>query len=186
MISRSLAVLALAALAFAEPQLSPHVLHEKRAEIPRGWEQTRRLEGDAILPMRFGLTQNNIDRIEDVLMDVSAPDSKNYGKHWKTEDIVDFFAPSRSTIEAVRDWLHEAGITADRQRLSASKGWIHVNATAAEVEELLKTEYHVWTDLEGAERPGKCIFLRCYRVCNLRTTVSLPPIPRSRSHATTH
>lgn len=147
-------VAALVLGAAAEPKLSPHVLHEKRALDPLGWTRTRKLESHAVLPMRFGLTQNNMHTIEEALMAVSHPESPTYGQHWSAADVIAAFAPSHETINAVKNWLHDSGISMERLRLSASKGWIEVNATVAEVEDLLKTEYHVWTDNEGGERVG--------------------------------
>ncbi|TDL20636.1 subtilisin-like protein [Rickenella mellea] len=144
----------LASFVLAEPLLSPHVVHEKRARDPLGWSRTRRIDPDVILPMRFGLTQNNMDTIEDMLMDVSHPESPNYGKHWTAAKVVNHFAPSPATISAVKDWLHSEGIHSSRQRLSPSKIWVEVNASVAEVERLLKTEYHIWADNEGGERVG--------------------------------
>lgn len=155
-LARIVALLSLAALVFAEPQLSPHVVHERRAFNPerRGWRLARRLESATVLPVKIGLTQNNLDTLEDVLLAVSHPESPEYGKHWTAEHVVEHFAPARETVEAVVEWLGQSGITRDRLRLSASKGWIQVNATVGEVEDLLKTEYHVWEDDDGAERIG--------------------------------
>jgi tripeptidyl-peptidase-1 len=102
--------------------------------------------------MRFGLAQQNMHRLEELLLEVSHPESPKYGQHYSAGEVVDTFAPSRETIEAVTQWLTEAGISRDRLRLSASKGWIQLNATAAEVEELLQTEYHVWTHPSGDEQ----------------------------------
>lgn len=104
--------------------------------------------------MRFGLAQQNMHRLEELLMEVSHPESPKYGQHYSAAEIVDTFAPRKETIEAVTQWLSEAGISRDRLRLSASKGWIQLNATAAEVEELLQTEYHVFTHPSGDEQIG--------------------------------
>ena len=129
-----------------------YVLHEKRAMEPRGWVKSRRLEGDKILPMRFGLSQNNLHKIEEMLLAVSHPDSAQYGKHYTPAEVVDTFAPSKETISTVVSWLTESGFSPDRLRLTASKGWIEVNATTAEVEDLLDTEYHVYTHPSGVEQ----------------------------------
>ena len=58
----------------------------------------------------------------------------------------------RSFDEFVAEWLEEEGIARGRMRLSASKGWIEVNATVAEAERILDTEYHVYTHPSGAEQ----------------------------------
>ena len=71
-----------------------------------------------------------------------------------THQIVDTFAPSHETIAAVKNWLMDAGLSGDRLRLSASRGWIAVNVTAEEAESLLRTEYHVYTHPSGAAQIG--------------------------------
>ncbi|CAA7266125.1 unnamed protein product [Cyclocybe aegerita] len=148
-------LLVLVGAALAAPALhSTHVLHEKRAAEPRGWTLTRRLESGKILPMRFGLVQQNLHKIEDMLMLASLPSSPKYGKHFTPQEIVDTFAPSRETISAVTDWLVEAGLAPERLRLSQNKAWIYVNATMSEVESLLKAEYHLYSHSSGAEQIG--------------------------------
>ncbi|KLO11791.1 subtilisin-like protein [Schizopora paradoxa] len=146
------ALLACSSLARPSPRAG-YVLHEKRAQEPSGWTRERRLEPDYVLPLRIGLTQSNLHRIEEMLLDVSHPESPNYGKHYKPEQIVDTFAPSDMTVDAVKAWLIDSGFSDDRLSLSVSKGWLQVaNASAAEVEELLDAEYHVYSHPSGAEQ----------------------------------
>lgn len=47
-----------------------YALHEKRTSVPRLWARGDRLNGDDILPVRIGLTQNNLDDGHLHLMDV--------------------------------------------------------------------------------------------------------------------
>ena len=49
---------------------SPHVVHERRDAVPRGWLKHERVSDEAVLPMRIGLTQQNLDKGYDLLMDV--------------------------------------------------------------------------------------------------------------------
>ncbi|KAJ6555036.1 subtilisin-like protein [Mycena vulgaris] len=152
-----LVLLALASLSTALPSLhSTHVLHEKRAAEPSaaGWMQARRLESRKIIPLRVGLRQRNLHQLEDLLLSVSHPDSPTYGQHWSPAQIVDTFAPESETIEAVKAWLVDAGISSERLRLSPSRGWIAANVTVEEAERLLRTEYHVYEHPSGAEQFG--------------------------------
>ena len=150
-----LSVLA-ASAALAEPLLSPHVVHERRSfSLPaRGWKLARRMEPTAILPLRIGLTQPNIDTLAETLDIVSHPDSPSYGKHWTPHQIMEHFTPTHETMNSVINWLTSSGFSRERLRLSKSRGWIEVSATIQEVEDLLKTEYHVWQDEDGTERVG--------------------------------
>jgi len=49
---------------------SNHVVHEKRTEAPKYWEKRGRLKADGVLPMRIGLTQRNLHKGDDLLMEV--------------------------------------------------------------------------------------------------------------------
>lgn len=77
-------------------------------------------------------------------MDVSDPDSENYGKYWTAERIAEVFSPPHESIEAIREWLIGSGISEDRINHSLGYEWIHFEATVQEAEELLQTEYHVF------------------------------------------
>ncbi|KIJ32810.1 hypothetical protein M422DRAFT_265293 [Sphaerobolus stellatus SS14] len=139
-------------LSLASPSLETRrVVHEKRNFDPPGWSRARKLADDVVLPMRFGLKQSNVDRLEELLMDVSHPESPNYGNHWDPNQIADMFAPSQESIEAVRAWLHSAGFAPERIKLSNGRGWLDVKATTAEVEKLLDAEYHVYAHKDGGE-----------------------------------
>lgn len=47
-----------------------HVLHEKRSQASSPWIKSARVHKDAILPIRIGLTQSNLENGYDHLMDV--------------------------------------------------------------------------------------------------------------------
>jgi tripeptidyl-peptidase-1 len=64
------ALAAFSSLCDAVPTPSTYALHEKRTSIPRLWARGNRVESDAILPIRIGLTQSNLENAEDHLMDV--------------------------------------------------------------------------------------------------------------------
>lgn len=63
-------VLSIAALASAAPKPVSHVIHEKRNTPSKDWVKGARIEKDAIIPMRIGLTQTNLHNGYDLLMDV--------------------------------------------------------------------------------------------------------------------
>lgn len=155
-----LALTFLAIAVVAEPTLSPFVLHEKRHAIPVGWTEHRKHESHAMLPLRFGLSQSNLESMDDFINDVSHPDSPNYGNHWSAHEVAEKFAPSSDAIETVKAWLMESGIDPERIRLTKAKTWIEVDATVAEAESLMNTEYHVYKHASGKEHICKSILLR--------------------------
>lgn len=46
------------------------IVHEKRHVPPTRWVKRDRIPKNAILPVRIGLTQNNLEKGHDFLMDV--------------------------------------------------------------------------------------------------------------------
>ncbi|KAJ7258164.1 subtilisin-like protein [Mycena rebaudengoi] len=142
-----LALFPLALAAFAAGQtISPLVQHAKRSSPPSGWVRARRYTPDALLPLRFGLTQPNVDMatLEGLLNDVSHPDSDNYGAHWTPARVAQHFAPSDDAVRTLVAWLTDSGVARERVRISKTKSWVMLNATVAETEALLNTEYHVY------------------------------------------
>jgi len=49
--------------------------------------------------MRIGLTQSNMDKAWDWLMEVSSPASEKYGEHWAAKDVAEAFAPRYAISE---------------------------------------------------------------------------------------
>ena len=143
-----LALGALVASVLAAPS-TKYVRHEKRDRAPAGWWKTSKLEKTNALPMKIALTQSNIHKLEDYLMEVSHPTSEKFGKHWSSKQVADTFAPSKETVDTVRDWLISAGIPAERISQSQSMGWLNFDATVEEAESLLKTEYHLYEHDSG-------------------------------------
>ena len=69
------------------------VVHEKRDKTNFAWTKSSRVPQDQILPLRIALTQSNLEKGHDWLMDVSHPSSPNYGKHWTFAEVKNAFKP---------------------------------------------------------------------------------------------
>jgi len=68
----AIAVAALSAFSEASPAAASYMLHEKRHQPARGFTKLDRVDTSAIIPLRIGLTQNNLHNGYDYLMDVYA------------------------------------------------------------------------------------------------------------------
>ena len=144
---------ALVASVIAAPSTT-HVLHEKRDALPFGWERHEKLPSHEVLPMRIGLTQSNLDKAEEFLMEVSHPSSPKYGQHWSSKQVAETFAPSRESFDAVLVWLKSSGISPERISRSQSMGWLTFDATVAEAENLLKTQFFMHKHTTGKPHVG--------------------------------
>jgi tripeptidyl-peptidase I len=115
--------------------------------IPTGWSLHRRADPDALIPLRFSLAQSNLDKLESHLLDIADPRSPNYGKHWSPARVAETFRPAKETVDTVHSWLVEdAGIPADKVKLSPNGDILQLDVTIAEAENLLQAEYYVYSD----------------------------------------
>ncbi|KAL4803820.1 peptidase S8/S53 domain-containing protein [Aspergillus unguis] len=146
---RSLLLLACALPALCFPAIGPHVLHERRDAYTSGTKVVTRLAGDKVLPVRIRLTQSNLDKGHDLLMQVSDPFSATYGQHLSTEQVHDLFAPAEESVTKVRAWLEAEGIEEYRISQSKDKQSLRFDATASELERLLRAEYYLYEDEEA-------------------------------------
>ena len=85
------AAAAFATLSNALPTSANHVVHEKRSESST-WSavQGAKPDGRITLPVRIGLTESNLHRGDDILMEVSDPTSDKYGKHLTAAEVISF------------------------------------------------------------------------------------------------
>ena len=126
------------------PRAWNYVLHERRHVPPTGWTKRSPVSPEVEIPLRIALKQSNLDDLEKHLLSVSTPGSKEYGKHWSHYRIAETFKPSHESVNAVWQWLVDAGFSSKKIRRSQSLGWLSLNATVKEVEVLLGTEYWLW------------------------------------------
>lgn len=81
-------ITALIVSASAAPTAVPYVLHEKRQSDDLKWAPSDiKIDSRTVFPLSIGLTQRNLDKGHDYLMDVSDPNSPNYGKHWTPKEV---------------------------------------------------------------------------------------------------
>lgn len=105
-----LGVAFIAAVAAVPTPPHDYILHEERTHTPREWRREQRVDGEAILPIRIGLKQENLENAYGHLMDVSDPNSPNYGKFWKAEDVYAMYAPDVEAVSAIMGWLESVGV----------------------------------------------------------------------------
>ncbi|PCH37568.1 subtilisin-like protein [Wolfiporia cocos MD-104 SS10] len=151
-------------LALASATRSSYVVHESRSSVPDGWTPVRRVEPSLVLPLRIGLAQRNLENLHDYLLDVSHPDSPNYGRHWSPARIASTFRPSDESRDTVREWLVASGIELERVRDGRGGAWIDVDVSVEEAESLLGTEYFVYQLGEGEDGQEHVACMDKYRL----------------------
>ncbi|KAK3678058.1 hypothetical protein LTR78_002153 [Recurvomyces mirabilis] len=87
-------------------------------------------------------------------MDVSHPDSTNYGNHLSADDVHDIFAPSEETTQAVKAWSVSSGVEEEDIMHYTNRGWLAVDLPVTQVESMLGVEYYEHEDSQGRTRVG--------------------------------
>lgn len=103
--------------------------------------------------MRIGLKQQNLDIADTLLHQISHPSSASYGDHYSWPNVVEKFAPSKDTIEAVRSWVSDHG---GSLMLSKDKGWLYVNMTVANAEGMLNANYYKYDHVSQGHSTISC------------------------------
>lgn len=130
----------------ASTSASQYAVFEKMVQVPSGWTKIPvAVDSTQKIDLRIHLKEQNIDAFEDKLLDISSPDSVNYGKHMSYDQIRLMLQPRDSTVDNVLTWLeaHEM-----RERADIDIPWIKLQVSVAEAEELLQTEYSYYHNFE--------------------------------------
>lgn len=124
-----------------------HVELERRHSYTLGdleWKRQSRAPAEAKIRVRVALVQRNIEKGDDVLMNVADPDSPSYGRWLSYSDIVQLFEPHQTSVSEVQQWLASEGISHDRHTYSRGRGFVSFDANIGEIENLLRTEYNIF------------------------------------------
>lgn len=97
---------------FAAPaQHGPLVKFGELKHIPAQWSAAGKADQGAMMKASIGLKQSNIEALQAKLLDISNPDSPNYGKWLTQKEVEAYTAPKPSDVAAVKAWLAAAGVT---------------------------------------------------------------------------
>lgn len=143
--SRNLLVGAgLLALAQLNPVLAASALvsHEALAAVPLGWNKVSTPAADTNIQLSVALTLENIEQLESHLQSVSTPGSASYGHYLDSDDLAAQYGPSDASVEAVTNWLKEAGIT----QIYNNGQSINFATTVSKANSLLGADFNYYSD----------------------------------------
>lgn len=132
-------LLALAALPTAFGKSYSH-----HAEAPNGWQvdETARVASTGKQQVfSIALTMQNVDQLESKLLDLSSPDSKNYGQWMSQKDVTTAFLPSKEAVSSVTKWLKSKGV----KHYNVNDGFIDFALDVKGANALLDSDYQYYT-----------------------------------------
>lgn len=122
---------------------------KERHPVPRGWKAVSQPSGSHKINLSIGLRHRNQDKLDQHVIEISDPSHARYGQYMSASDIRDLIAPSAETIDMVRDWLSDHGIS--DAVLSPTRDTFNVVLPVEKVEELLATTYSNFRHEDGDE-----------------------------------
>lgn len=140
-------LLLVAVQVFASHTSKSHLVQRRQftTEGRRHWARGDGAHARSPIIVHIALAQRNVDSAATSLMDVSNPDSPNYGQHWTPEQVAAHFSPSPEAVRDVRRWLNDSGIPPHRVSSAASGGYLKIISTAAEASKFLETRFYHFT-----------------------------------------
>ena len=118
---------------------------------PVAWSKCERAHPDRPISLNIGVTQGQFTELEKTLFEVSEPSHTRYGKHLSADEVNELIQPKDEALEAVHEWLHDAGVKVEELAYSPAKDWIRITLPVKDVESLLDTEYYHFIHEDGTE-----------------------------------
>lgn len=135
---------ALCGSAFAVPASRGLVVHETISSVPQGFSTRGPASRDSLLNLRFSLAQSNMSGLEQLLYDISHPESKMYGKHLTQDELSFYVKPTTHTSSLVTNWLSSNHLSGDSVTFSGDV--IEVNVPVYRANELLNADFQVFIE----------------------------------------
>ncbi|KAJ5152693.1 Peptidase S8/S53 subtilisin/kexin/sedolisin [Penicillium canariense] len=114
---------------------------ERLAAVPEGWQYSRTPRSNQPIKLQVALSQGDTAGFEQAVLDMSTPGHPNYGKHFRSHDEMKrMLQPTASSVDAVRDWLEDAGITDIQQ----DADWMTFHTTVEKANDLLEANFQYY------------------------------------------
>jgi len=124
----------------------PHTVYPEPA-LPPGWASDSASQFSEAMPVRdevfkvtLAVREQNMDRIHDMALNVSTPDSSTYGQYLAQAQIDEITAPTTADVTAVRSWLAAEQFEGDVVEAQGGRLFV-LTAPATAMGALLKTEF---------------------------------------------
>ena len=120
--------------------LASPVVHEALTSVPKGWSLAGTPAPSELMVLQVALQQQNLDKLESMIYDVSTPGSSSYGQHLEGDAVSAMVAPANAAAPAVESWLKAAGVKA----VHTQGEYVTFAATVEVVNSLLSTQFHFY------------------------------------------
>ncbi|KAF9308616.1 vesicle formation at the endoplasmic reticulum, partial [Podila horticola] len=114
--------------------------------IPKNWKEQQPSPPDALLHLKIGLRQQNVDDFQQKVLDISTPDHPSYGMHMGQAEIDDMLRPADDSSQLVLEWLRSHGIQG-----ALDNHWVKAIVTVTQANKLLRTQYNTYRNVVNGD-----------------------------------
>ncbi|KAL1859372.1 Tripeptidyl-peptidase sed2 [Paecilomyces lecythidis] len=122
-------------------------LVERLPEVPYGWFRGATPAASKLLSLRLAVHQDRAAEFEQLVIDLSTPGHKKYGKHLKQEEIRDFLRPASRVSQAILAWLESEGVPEDS--IENDGDWINIVIPVQQAERMLRARFYYFHNIES-------------------------------------
>lgn len=113
------------------------MLQHLSAAAPLGWEHRHRAQGSDLIELTVAIKQQNVDKLEQLLLEVSHPSNPKYGQYSTLQEVNALLAPTQEHVKSVTDWLSSLG-----ENVHLHSDFATVTTNVSQLEGFFGTEYH--------------------------------------------
>ena len=115
-------------------------VHEELAALPNGWTQVGSPATTDTMALQIALAQQNLDKLDSLLSDISTPGSASYGKYMEGDAVSAMLKPSSEANSAVMAWLKSAGV----ENAYSDGSYVNFSTSVGTANKLLDTEFNYY------------------------------------------
>ncbi|KAL8707507.1 MAG: hypothetical protein Q9220_007497 [cf. Caloplaca sp. 1 TL-2023] len=116
----------------------------------------REAAAEQLLHVSIALNIRNADLGAQTLLQISDPNSPEYGRFWSAKDVASFFKPTPETISDVVAWLGESGLNQSRIHISHAGDRLSFDMSVEEATTLLRATLYHQIDQETRQEQIAC------------------------------
>ena len=113
--------------------------------VENEWRRQQRLPSSTPHTLTFVLhnSPSAVNRLSDLVAQVSTPSSPSYGKYWNLQQIADTFAPPPSVVDEIVAWARDVLAPAE-VRFTVSRDFITIDTTVGAIERAFSCTMHAF------------------------------------------
>ena len=128
-------------------QNSLAAVHEELAALPNGWTLVGAPADTDTMVLQVGLAQQNLDKLDTMIYQVSDPNSASYGQYMEGDDVADMVKPSSEASNMVLAWLKDSGV----ENTYSDGSQISFSTSVGTANKLLGTEFKYYAS-DGVQK----------------------------------